>query len=440
MSIRHIASAIENGSATVTVPAHVAGDLIILHAYRTTDTTAISLPSGFTQIQVYTLSSRNCITGYKIASGTLDATLTATGGEMVSVDIYRGVLSSGPIGGVGLGHGNGAVIVHPAVTMTVTDGTSWIWRGISCRLQQTLTVPTGFTRRNALYGGIRNGETYDTAAGVTSAASQTMTESTQWRAVAVELIADPNAVEYDVVPVGVSTDAPAIGSPSAAAVLSFTVSPIGISTGAPSLQSTSVETGSATEVLTRGIDPVLVAEFSKGLFYPITLVWLDWPDDPVFAHSNAGAISWNGETWLGVGDFGSIDIPQETLSLAATSATISLIGIPPEMYARLEVPIRNRDGAIYVGAVTERRGNILVGNPTEIFSGYMDSFRFTMEDDDGNTVHGVTLKLATGPGARSIASITHSAEDQSAKHPGDTAGRFLIYSRAKLVKLTWPED
>lgn len=195
--------------------------------------------------------------------------------------------------------------------------------------------------------------------------------------------------------------------------------------------------------LTRTIHADTKAALQR-VFYPIVMVHLDWPGGHVYAHSGAGTITWDGQSWLGVGKFGNIEVPGEAPGLAASQATLSLIGAPDALFDLLDAPIRNRPGEIYIALTTRPGGNILIGSPISLFSGYMDAMRYRLmsgEGDDGRTVldHVVQIDLGSGPGARSASAVLHSYEDQIAKYPGDTAGRFLINIEAETETMTWPK-
>lgn len=194
-----------------------------------------------------------------------------------------------------------------------------------------------------------------------------------------------------------------------------------------------------TSALTRGCDPALLAEVAKPVFYPIILVWLDWPVTPIYVHTNVGVVTWGGEDWTGVGAFGDLALPDESFGMVAQSAELRLVGLPDELDAYLEAPIRNRAARVWFGAVTARAGNVLVAEPVEVFSGYMDAMRDTVQVDGDTLMRGVTLSVAPGPSQRARAEVYHTYEDQIAAYPGDTAGRFSINIEAEVATLTWPE-
>lgn len=192
--------------------------------------------------------------------------------------------------------------------------------------------------------------------------------------------------------------------------------------------------------LIRTVPAAMQAALDSGAFYPVIMVYLDWPDGEVFAHTGAGTIAFDGADWLGVGQFGAVQLPEESASLAASSATLKLLGVPDEILSRMDDPIRNRAGRVLFGCATTRGGNVLVADPVEVFAGYMDALRYTARASGGQIVHGLELRVASGPSARASASIYHSHEDQSARHPGDTLLVGLIHNEAESAAITWPES
>jgi hypothetical protein len=190
--------------------------------------------------------------------------------------------------------------------------------------------------------------------------------------------------------------------------------------------------------LKRNIDPATLTALSRTPFYPVILVYLDWPDSPLYLHSNVGDISYDGKTWQGIGNFGGLQLPGEEVGLLSQPALARLIGVPQELDDFLEAPIRDREGEILFGVTTERAGNVLIGAPFSIFIGYMDALRDIVEAADGTLRRDIVLSLASGPSQRAFTDLFHTYEDQITAHPGDTGGRLFQNAEAEREKLTWP--
>jgi hypothetical protein len=191
--------------------------------------------------------------------------------------------------------------------------------------------------------------------------------------------------------------------------------------------------------LKRNIDPATLAALAQTPFYPVVFVYLDWPEGPVRVHSNVGTITWDGEDWTGIGNFGALEMPGEESGLISQPAQLRLVGAPDELDQYLDDPIRDRDGEILFGVVTERAGNVLIGEPFSIYIGYMDAMRDTVEAGDGVLRRDLIIDLAGGPSQRSYTDLFHTYEDQIRKHPNDTAGRLVQNAEAERDKMTWPD-
>lgn len=191
--------------------------------------------------------------------------------------------------------------------------------------------------------------------------------------------------------------------------------------------------------MTRDIHPDTVAAIVAGGFAPVVLVYLDWPDGPLYVHSNVGNISFAGQTWGGLGQFGRISTPEELPGLAQSTAVLSLVGAPDEIDNYLDAPIRGRLGEVFFGVVSERMGNQIIGAPWSVFSGYMDAMTDTITADNGDVLRVLSIELANGPSQRLTASLYHTDEDQRRSFPDDTAGRLVINAEDRLRSTIWPE-
>lgn len=194
-------------------------------------------------------------------------------------------------------------------------------------------------------------------------------------------------------------------------------------------------------MVARDINAATLAAISEPAgFYPVVMVYLDWPGGAVRAHSNMGAISWDSQTWNGVGNFGGISLPGDEFGMAAQEASVALYGLGDDLDDYLDVDPRGRDAVIYFGAVTERDGNTLVGDPFPVFTGTMNGLADPTEPaEDGGYTRGVVVPLSSGPSQRSRGTVYHSFEDQTRNYLGDTAGRLLINATAESRRLRWPE-
>lgn len=176
---------------TVALPAHQAGDLIVIFAYTDGGATAPALASGYTNVGAGNGSSNGHRIGYKIATSDAETSGMWSAATQISVAIYRGIDPATPVGAYAAGT-NTADVFAPALTLQDTSGASWVFVGVG-RREGNLTAignPSGLTAR-ADTGSSPTGRinTYDTAAGVTSWPQKNFggSNTSRFRAVSMEI-------------------------------------------------------------------------------------------------------------------------------------------------------------------------------------------------------------------------------------------------------------
>lgn len=172
--------------------------------------------------------------------------------------------------------------------------------------------------------------------------------------------------------------------------------------------------------LKRDIDPVLLAAMSDPAGWcPCVLISSDWPDGTAHVFSGGIDLPWNGETWIAVGhNIAAIEVSPEGGGLVPGEATLTIAGAIETVLSYADPAAKNGLVRIWIGATTAPGGSVLKGEPYNTFAGYID---FNQADFDFATgAARLGVGVGTGPSAREHAAIAHSAEDQKARHPGDT--------------------
>lgn len=198
--------------------------------------------------------------------------------------------------------------------------------------------------------------------------------------------------------------------------------------------------------LMRGCSPDLLSALS-GHFHPAVLIEAEWHDGVHRVHSGRGEMTWDGETWLGVGiavsaganlvDFAG---PAEAEGMTAEGGMLRVAATLETVLSEKGKLIRNRPVHVWFGVTTEAAGDTLETDPVLLFTGYFDERRFPLARQGEDFSHDLTLGLGLGPAPRAQASVVHSAEDQERAYPGDTAGRHLINAEKHRVNPpVWPE-
>jgi hypothetical protein len=150
----------------------------------------------------------------------------------------------------------------------------------------------------------------------------------------------------------------------------------------------------------------------------------------VLAWSGYGDISWGGDTYLGIGDFGGVDKVDETSDVRANGVTLTLSGIPSQLLAiALTEPYQGRPCTLFLGALNLTSGAI-IGTPYPLISGRMD----VMTIEEGATTGTITLTVEN----RLIELFRtkerrYTHEDQQIDFPGDLGLEYVAGLQEKPI-------
>jgi hypothetical protein len=170
----------------------LAGDLIIVCAYRDGSTTSPTAPAEYPIENAIRIGGNNNNSNnvrYKIAVGGETSTDTWTNATAVVAVVYRDAA-------IGASAQNGdtvASVTYPALTLQNGSGTSWVvgfagHRSVDTALE---TPPTGWGNRSSFVDATCEAAIHDTGAGVASWAGEAVSvggTAAGWRAVTVEML------------------------------------------------------------------------------------------------------------------------------------------------------------------------------------------------------------------------------------------------------------
>jgi len=122
-SISFIGQNTASNATSVTLPAHQAGDFLLIHAgtYRGLP---ITIPVGWTPIN----SGSGLVSAYKIAQSSTETSGTWVGATLLNSLVYRGVSPAVPVGSTSqsIGFAIQASPTYSTLTMQRTDNSSWL--------------------------------------------------------------------------------------------------------------------------------------------------------------------------------------------------------------------------------------------------------------------------------------------------------------------------
>lgn len=150
----------------------------------------------------------------------------------------------------------------------------------------------------------------------------------------------------------------------------------------------------------------------------------------VYAWSGYGNLVWNSKTWTGTGSLLGISDISENSDTAATGATVTLNGIPPELISlALQECKQGAMGKIYFGLL---QNGAVLGNPIIMFEGKLD---VPSIDEDGE-ISSITIAYESRLIDLERPRITrYTKEDQIRRFPLDKG--FDYVPSIQEQRITW---
>lgn len=169
-----------------------AGDLAIVEAYRNGNITPPSLPAGWTNIVSNGGANTNSARiGYRVLQAGDANTGTWTNATNIQVHVLRGQDTVTPIGASAEAGSNASPVTLPALTLQITDGTSWVLCLVGAKGTGTNAITVTTAPALTLRSGANTNLGAHSANGVTTFAGNTYdtqpATSNVYRAASVEI-------------------------------------------------------------------------------------------------------------------------------------------------------------------------------------------------------------------------------------------------------------
>jgi hypothetical protein len=178
--------------------------------------------------------------------------------------------------------------------------------------------------------------------------------------------------------------------------------------------------------LTRTIDAALVTASQSDTVVPIFLLQLAYDSGTVRFHTGLGDISFNGNTYTGVGDFGSFSAIEEPSGIEETAIDLILSGVDASLVSlSFNEFYQGRTATIWLGFKNVTTGALIA--PTIVFLGVIDNTKINL----GKTAT-IILRVTNNSAFWSrINDKRYTDEDQQATYPGDTAFKYIAQIQEK---------
>jgi len=180
--------------------------------------------------------------------------------------------------------------------------------------------------------------------------------------------------------------------------------------------------------MTRNLPSAVQAETVKEQVTALHLVECEFSGGTLYANTSAINIVYNGNTYLGVGKLGAISDTGEETDISASSIKLQLVGIDTSLVsAALNETFKNRQATIFVAFLDNN--DSLVGTPTIIFRGRMESMDMSMGEEAVIAIN-VISRLADWERTRRG---RYTNEDQQDVYTGDKGLEFCVKAVEKQI-------
>lgn len=181
--------------------------------------------------------------------------------------------------------------------------------------------------------------------------------------------------------------------------------------------------------MSRDISTLNQAEIDASHLHRVNLVKFEF-DTPVYAHTGIGNIDYDGNTYIGIGQFGGFSAPRESEALGPASITFTLNGVDSDHITEA-LDAGNMYDRITLYEGYRQDDGTLVADPLVIWGGWYEYASISLGENAVVQViaqHDLSI-LTEKDGGR------YSDEDQQAAYTGDVGLEFA--ATIASLKLRW---
>src|ERR1700683_3167224 len=112
----------------------------------------------------------------------------------------------------------------------------------------------------------------------------------------------------------------------------------------------------------RDMTAAYLAAIQSGILRPVLFVEATFTSGPIYVWSGIGTIVWGGNTWVGIGNLGSISTIEEGSAVSAKGITLTLSGSDPTLLTGVTAEFQvGLPALVWLGVYDEN--GVLIGNP-----------------------------------------------------------------------------
>jgi hypothetical protein len=172
-----------------------------------------------------------------------------------------------------------------------------------------------------------------------------------------------------------------------------------------------------------------LAASSASSIHPVIFVKLQFDGGNVNLHTELGDLTFNADTYTGIGKLGGIGAMDEVSDLSNTSVALTLSGIPNDLISiLLEEQYQGRLATVFLGYL-DLTSRTIVDTPVILYRGNIDKADFQI---DKNCT--ITLSVQSRFAAWDKPLVRRfNNSDQQARFPGDKGLQFIEQTADKTI-------
>ena len=184
-----------------------------------------------------------------------------------------------------------------------------------------------------------------------------------------------------------------------------------------------------TSVGSKAVTQTTIAAAIASDIRPVIFLQMQFDDGNVNLHSELGTISFNGDTYIGVGTLGQISATNEVSDLSVGAMSLTLSGLPTsEISLFLTEQYQSRIATLFLGYLDLVK-HTLVDTPTVIYRGLMDTADYSI---DKTTT--ITISIGNRFAAWDTPNIRrYNNSFQQSLYPGDTGLQYIEQTTNKTI-------
>ena len=172
--------------------------------------------------------------------------------------------------------------------------------------------------------------------------------------------------------------------------------------------------------MSRDLTASMISAFGAATVWPVMFAKMEFPGGTVRLCSHTASLTYDSETYTGLGTLGVVSDIEETIDESSNNVTLTLSAASSVVALALTEPVRGARVRLWRGLLNS--GGTLIADPALEFSGTASH----MSHSDDGTSGSVTLHIVdeTGDQERPL-DLRYTDAEQQRMYPGDTGLRYV---------------